>query len=82
MATTQIIAVGKMSNGGTKMRVPPGVELSDAEVDQFLEALLTRPAPAEVEPDGTLQRMIDYRAELQELIDGRLDNEYHASGNW
>lgn len=40
-------------------------------------------------PDGTLQKMIDnghdeawYDAELQDQVDGRLDDEYHASGNW
>ena len=29
-----------------------------------------------------LQQMIDHAAELQELIDARLDDEWHRSGAW
>jgi hypothetical protein len=32
--------------------------------------------------DGALQNMIDYAAELQELIEGRLDEEFWARGGW
>jgi hypothetical protein len=32
--------------------------------------------------DGTLQQMIDAAAELEDQIEGRLDDEWHSRGQW
>jgi hypothetical protein len=47
--------------------------------DGLLAAEAKRKTPA---PDGSLQGVIDYGAELVELEDDMADRAYHASGNW
>lgn len=64
--------------------------VTDDDVEQTINGLFTATSEEVCEPDGTLQGMIDagksdeswYEAELLELVDGRFDDEYHASGNW
>lgn len=63
--------------------------VTERDIEQTLDSLFAAENVEECAPDGTLQRTIDaghdeawYEAELQEQIDGRLDDEYHAGGNW
>lgn len=65
----------------------PAIETTtDAEVDALIDEVYGKPGLGVEDSAGLID--IDehdgawYEAELQELIDGRLDAEYHASGNW
>jgi hypothetical protein len=40
------------------------------------------PPQEEVAPEGELQELIDYGAELAEYQDWIADQDYHRSGNW
>jgi hypothetical protein len=97
MATTYILAVGKMDSAGADLRV-------DWRLAELLEwqAETLRPLPLPVdliiwlEDRGfvtdlltgettrlaPLQQTIDFAAELQELQDDCADREFWASGGW
>jgi hypothetical protein len=77
-------AVGKISNGHTKIRASPMLAgaLSEADAEIFLSDLFS-PASRQLPfPAGSLQGMIDHGAEVLERQDDMADREFWSSGQW
>jgi hypothetical protein len=53
-------------------------KISSGQTDWTIAPL---PVPEEA-PEGELQELIDYGAELAEYQDWIADQDYHRSGNW
>lgn len=58
---------------------------AERDVERCIDSLFTRTdeAPEGLpEPNGTLTMLIDYGAEVQDLIDAREDEEFNRRGGW
>jgi len=83
MATTRILATGKIVGGAIEMdvAVPPFMLTKHAYIEYLCGVADDEPV-AHTPADGTLQAAIDYGAELQELQDDMEDRAFWASGAW
>lgn len=81
MASTHILATGKIVGGAIEMdvAVPPFMLTKHVYVDYLASS--TNDVEF-VGIDGALQAAIDYGAELQELQDDMEDRAFWASGAW
>lgn len=81
MNNLRILCVGKITAGPIDWTIAPLPE-SDANVDTKFDAPADCSYFAHLFPDGSLQRVIDYGAQLSEAEDARQDEEFNRRGGW
>jgi len=81
MTTAQIIAVGHVAGGEVHWRIAPLVTVTDADIEALIDEVYAKPALG-IEDSAGLLDIIDYDGELEDQIEGRLDEDFWARGGW
>lgn len=74
---TSILAVGRIVGGVVHWRIAP-LPLMDDDVDALIDEVMGKPGLGIEDSAG----LFDFDGELEDQIEGRLDNEFHARGGW